>query len=63
MASEPLLKRECATVYRQEGNRVPCFNTGGFDVYSMNKTGDRRKMLISRANEKVDSGAALVPPH
>ncbi len=52
-------------VYRKEGNRVPSLNTGegGFDVYSMNKTGDRRKMLIARANEKVDSGAVLVPPH
>jgi|688.fasta_scaffold2512413_1 hypothetical protein len=38
--SEPLLNREGAIVYKK---------TGGFGVYSMNKTGGRKTVLITRA--------------
>ncbi len=34
----------------KEGTEVPSLNTGGFSVSSMNKTGGRRKMFITRAN-------------
>jgi hypothetical protein len=44
MGSEPLLNREGTFVYRKEGT------IQGFDFHSMNKTGDRRKMFITRAN-------------
>ncbi len=47
---EPQLKREGAYVYTKEGARVPSLNMRGFRVYSMNKTGGRRKMFITRAN-------------
>jgi hypothetical protein len=47
---EPLLKREGTFVDRREGTRSPSLNTGGVGVYSMNKTGGRRKVFITRAN-------------
>jgi hypothetical protein len=34
-------------MYTKEGNRVPSLKTGGFGVFSMNKTGRRRKMFIT----------------
>jgi hypothetical protein len=48
---KPLLKREGTYVCTKEGIRVPSLNTGGFDVYSMNKTWGRKKMFITGANE------------
>jgi hypothetical protein len=49
MESEHLLKREGTFVYTKEGTRVLSQNTV-FAVYSMKKTGGRRKMLITRTN-------------
>ncbi len=44
---EPLLKREGTCVYTKEGTTSPLSKYRGFRVYSMNKTGGRRKMFIT----------------
>ncbi len=43
--SELLLKRKGTNVSIKEGTRVMSLKQGGFGVYSMNKTKDRRKCL------------------
>jgi hypothetical protein len=48
---EPLLNREGRVLcVHKRGIWSPLSKNTGFDAYSMNKTGGRRKMFITRAN-------------
>ncbi len=58
---EPLLKREGAYVYTKEETRVLSLNTGSFSVYSMNKTGGRMTIFLTRAN--AGSGFSMGAQH
>jgi hypothetical protein len=54
------VEREGSIEYRKEGIRVPSLNSF-FGLYSMNKTGGRRKMFINRQKWQVDLAAAQHP--
>jgi hypothetical protein len=54
VGSEHLLERAGTTVHKKRGNQSHFNKFRGFGVYSMNKTGGRRKIFITRTTGQVD---------
>jgi hypothetical protein len=60
---EPLIKREGTYVYTKEGTiESPLQIQGGLGVYSMNKTGGRRKMFVTRLSSCSEPYQPLLKP-
>ena len=52
--SPTLLRRGCVLLHSIMYYCVQSLNKGGYRVYSMNKTGGRKKLFITSASAEVD---------